>query len=107
LGLRLVPSQIGDLDANDNLDGDDVDILASKISGRSVRATWLPTAAFDLNRNGGIDSDDQRVWVNDIKQTWFGDTNLDGEFSSSDLVYAFGMGRRCLTFDRKGGGTCV
>jgi hypothetical protein len=27
--------------------------------------------------------------VNTIKETWFGDANLDGEFNSSDFVAAF------------------
>ena len=33
-----------------------------------------------------IDQKDLRIWVKDLKRTWFGDANLDGEFNSLDLV---------------------
>jgi hypothetical protein len=36
---------------------------------------------------------DHRVWVNEIRRTYFGDANLDGEFSSSDLVAVFQAGQ--------------
>ena len=35
---------------------------------------------------------DLNVWVEDLKQTSFGDANLDGEFSSADLVAVFSAG---------------
>ena len=31
-------------------------------------------------------TEDLRIWVKDLKHTWFGDANLDGEFNSLDLV---------------------
>lgn len=91
--LTLVLSPIGDLDADDSVNSDDIDLLASKIGGRSIRAWWLPDAAFDLNGDGHIESEDQRIWVHELKQTWFGDANLDGEFNSSDLINAFQGGK--------------
>ena len=41
---------------------------------------------FDLNQDDVIDNDDVRYWVKDLKGTYHGDANLDGEFNSSDLV---------------------
>jgi hypothetical protein len=32
------------------------------------------------------DLEDHRVWVDELKHTWFGGANLDGEFNSEDLV---------------------
>ena len=35
---------------------------------------------------------DHRVWVKDLKRTWFGDADLDGEFNSNDFVQVFKAG---------------
>ena len=40
-----------------------------------------------------VDSDDLLTWVHDLKGTWLGDANLDGEFSSADLVTVFQNGK--------------
>ena len=49
--------------------------------------------AFDLNGDNLVDSSDRLVWVNDLKNTYLGDSNLDGEFSSSDFVHVFSRGK--------------
>ena len=36
---------------------------------------------------------DIRTWVNDLKGTWVGDANLDGEFNSGDFVSVFQAGK--------------
>ena len=51
----------------------------------SMPAVSLPAAMFDLNSDSYIDLEDHRIWVKDIKHTWYGDADLDGEFNSSDL----------------------
>ena len=33
------------------------------------------------------------MWVNDLKNTWIGDANLDLEFNSSDMVQVFAKGK--------------
>ena len=48
---------------------------------------------FDLNYDGLVSLEDHRIWVKDIKQTWFGDANLDGAFDSSDLAEVFAAGK--------------
>jgi hypothetical protein len=64
----------------------DIDQLtASVITGRG-------NAIFDLNHDERVDQEDRRIWVQDIKRTYFGDANLDGEFNSSDLVAIFMAG---------------
>ena len=36
---------------------------------------------------------DREVWVNDLKNTWIGDANLNGEFNSGDMVQVFARGK--------------
>jgi uncharacterized protein YjbI with pentapeptide repeats len=104
-GLTFQPSPIGDFDGNDVLDVADVDLLSTYLSvwldgvylneefhGRPFSADWLDRTMYDVNHDGRITTADQRVWVQELKQTWFGDANLDGEFNSSDLVIVFQAG---------------
>ncbi|MCA9152422.1 MAG: aspartyl protease family protein, partial [Planctomycetales bacterium] len=46
----------------------------------------------DLDGDGDLDIDDRRSWVHDVKQTYFGDSNLDQVFDSRDLVAIFAAG---------------
>jgi hypothetical protein len=77
---------LGDFDGNGVLNADDIDLLALEVR----RATSL--SSFDLNGDAIVDSNDLRVFVHDLRQTYFGDANLDGEFNSSDLVAVFEAG---------------
>ena len=47
---------------------------------------------FDLNGDREVNFDDLSVCMRDFKNTWIGDANLDGEFSSGDLVQVFHAG---------------
>ena len=76
--VPILPS--GDFDANWQLDAADIDALAS-----AIRAGNDPTD-FDVDGQGTVDDNDLEIWVHDIRGTWFGDANLDGEFNSGDLV---------------------
>lgn len=71
----------GDFDGNGMLDAADLDEMALAIGTANTK--------YDLDGDGDVDIDDRAVWVNTIKETWFGDANLDGEFNSSDFVAAF------------------
>jgi hypothetical protein len=53
---------------------------------------WID-AAYDVNNDHIIDQHDHYPWVKDLKHTWFGDANLDGQFNSSDLAQVFSSGR--------------
>jgi hypothetical protein len=67
---------------------------------REVDINWLSSEArvgthatsFDLNGDGLVDDSDRAVWVHDLKQTTFGDANLDGAFNSTDLVEVLAAG---------------
>ncbi len=76
----------GDFDGNGALDVDDLDTLIGAVVGGSNDAT------FDLDGNGDVDPSDVNFWVAELKNTWLGDSNLDGEFNSGDLVAVFGAG---------------
>ena len=76
----------GDFDNDGDLDNDDVNALSTAIINASTDST------FDLDNNGSVENSDMTVWIKELKNTWFGDANLDGEFNSSDLVVVFVAG---------------
>jgi hypothetical protein len=47
----------------------------------------------DMNGDRRVNPEDHRVWVKDLKHTWYGDANVDGEFNSGDLVNVFQAGQ--------------
>ena len=47
---------------------------------------------FDLDNDGFVNEVDRDVWVQDLRGTWYGDANLDGEFDSTDLTFVFQTG---------------
>ena len=36
---------------------------------------------------------DHGIWVHELKKTWFGDADLNGEFNSNDFVQVFQAGK--------------
>lgn len=92
-GLTMVPSAVGDLDANGTLEAIDIDWLSDRIRGEEPPVWWLPDPMFDLNQDSVIDSQDHHAWVKERKQTWVGDTNLDGEFDTADIVAILTAGK--------------
>ena len=81
------PGLLGDFDESGALDVADIDLLTGEvIAGNN-------TASFDLDNNAMVDDEDRRVWVEDLRNTYFGDSNLDGEFNSSDFVTVFGAAK--------------
>ena len=55
-------------------------------------ADGLNPKAYDLNGDDLVNFADREVWVNDLKNTWIGDANLNGEFNSGDMVQVFARG---------------
>jgi uncharacterized protein YjbI with pentapeptide repeats len=92
-GLTLMSSMAGDLDANDVLDGADIDSLATRIRNGAAQPPWLSDAMFDVNGDSAVNDEDYRTWVKDVADTWFGDANLDGEFDVSDFERIFEAGK--------------
>lgn len=81
----IVAGTLGDFNNNDQLDIDDLNSLVAAIGGND--------ASFDVNDDNTVDADDLTKWVKDLKFTWFGDANLDGEFNSADFVDVFIAGK--------------
>ena len=75
----------GDFNNNGELDAADVNSLISQINGAQ-------DVQFDVSGDGVVDAKDLTAWVKDLKNTWIGDANLDGEFNSSDFVAVFTAG---------------
>ncbi len=73
----------GDFDSDGRLSQNDIDLL----TGVMLSGVVPPT--FDLNDDLTIDQEDRRIWVEDLASTYFGDSNLDGQFNSNDLVVVF------------------
>ncbi len=74
----------GDFNLNGRLDAEDIDLLT---------AADTQELAFDLNSDGVVDVNDRVLWVKELKVTWFGDANLNGEFNSNDLVFVLAAGK--------------
>ncbi|MCA9201088.1 MAG: hypothetical protein KDA87_26290, partial [Planctomycetales bacterium] len=74
-----------DVNQDGACDATDFDVLATGVRGGDATA--------DLNDDGSVNSGDLGYWVNDLMNTYFGDSNLDGEFNSSDFVAAFTAGK--------------
>jgi MYXO-CTERM domain-containing protein len=72
---------------------EDIDTLVAVVFQGFPIPAWLPTSVFDVNGDSIVDLEDHRVWVKDLKYSWFGDANLDDEFNSSDMVYVFQSGK--------------
>jgi hypothetical protein len=77
----------GDFDGNGVLDAADINALTTA-SGSGAN-----DAAFDLNSDGLVNAADVSTWAKDLFNSYIGDSNLDGEFSSGDLVTVFSAGR--------------
>jgi hypothetical protein len=84
--LTAVPSMPGDFNLNGVLDSADIDQLSSAIRNVSVNVK------YDLNHDGAINADDRGTWISELR-TYFGDSDLNGEFDSSDLLLVFAAGK--------------
>ena len=84
--LLTSPTLTGDFDDSGALDVADIDLLSNAIRSNQT------DVKFDLNGDAIIDSDDHRSWVVDLRATYFGDANMDGEFSSQDFITVFQFG---------------
>lgn len=81
------PGLAGDFDGNGSLDSADIDALTSEVLSATHQAK------FDLNQDQLVNEADRQVWVVDLRKTFLGDSNLDGEFTSGDFVSVFSAGQ--------------
>lgn len=84
--VRLLGSAIaGDFDQDGDVDATDIDALSAAIrQGQG--------AGFDVNSDGSVNASDKTYLVEQIKKTYLGDANLDGQFNTTDLVSVFQVG---------------
>ncbi|MCA9201109.1 MAG: pentapeptide repeat-containing protein, partial [Planctomycetales bacterium] len=87
-GLTYVESPRGDINADQEVDVSDIDLIAATIRSPVPANNWHLIHLFDLNLDKSVDSQDQFYWVHNLVNTYFGDVNMDGEFNSTDLVLA-------------------
>jgi outer membrane protein assembly factor BamB len=73
----------GDFDNNGLLAVNDLQLLTDAV----IAATH--SAAFDLNNDELVNQSDRTIWVEAVANTFFGDSNLDGQFDSGDLITVF------------------
>ena len=76
---------LGDFNMDGSLTVEDLSLLDEeiRIGGNGQ--------VFDVIPDGIVDRFDRSFWITDLVGTWFGDSNFDGEFNSSDLVLVFGF----------------
>ena len=67
-------------------DASDIDLLTEAARSGSF------DEAIDLDADGTLTDHDRAIWVEDYLSTFFGDSNLDGQFNSLDIVYVFQVG---------------
>jgi hypothetical protein len=85
--FQALPLMAGDFNGNGQLDAADIDILSQHISVETN------DASHDLTGDELVNGDDLNYWVKELRGSWHGDANLDGEFNSGDLVTVFQAGR--------------
>ncbi len=76
----------GDFDGDGLLTANDIDLLSTAVRENSMESR------YDVNSDGAVDQLDRIYWVDDLKKTYFGDANLDGVFTTDDLVSVFVAG---------------
>ena len=81
------PNLPGDFNADGQLDVLDIDELSTVVREGSH------TKRFDVTDDGLVDDDDRAMWVHELKHTYFGDANLDGQFDSGDFTHVFAAGK--------------
>ncbi|MCA9166700.1 MAG: hypothetical protein KDB23_03495 [Planctomycetales bacterium] len=80
-GLAVV--SVGDYDDNGRLTSADINSLTTAIASGSGESE------FDLNGDELIDLADHTFWVSQLKRTWLGDADLNGQFDTDDLILVF------------------
>ncbi len=78
---------LGDFNRNGSLDAADIDALSMELRSASM------DLQYDVNDDGKLDSQDRVFWVETLRNTYWGDSNLDAEFDTADFVHVFQIGQ--------------
>ena len=81
------PAIPGDFNEDQVLDVQDIDALTEVV----ILST--NEKKYDLNADDLVNQQDRQIWVKDLRNTWFGDADLNLEFNSSDMVQVFVAGK--------------
>ena len=84
--FAVLPAIAGDFNASGSLDLEDMDLMDRELRGPSTNRV------FDLNEDALVAADDRHALIKDLLGTWYGDSNLDREFNTTDLVTVFQAG---------------
>lgn len=86
LEFRRDPTNPGDFNGDGRCDDLDIDLLAAAIRAGKTEPR------FDVNSDGWVNEPDRVYYIEELKNTYIGDSNLDGQFNTSDFVLAFQRG---------------
>jgi hypothetical protein len=78
--VEIQPGYGGDFNRDFALDCGDLDLLTPQINAGTN------DILYDITGDQLVDFNDLEMYVWDLKNTYFGDANCDGEFNSDDLV---------------------
>ena len=81
-----VDAVTADFNGDGTLNASDIDLLSASIRGEN-------NINLDPTGDDAVNHDDLEYWVTELKSTWIGDANLDGEFNTSDFVKVFQAGK--------------
>ena len=81
------PNPPGDFDGDGLLTAADIDELSEAVRLGSV------DLKYDLDANQTVDEQDRTVWVKQLRRTYFGDADLNGEFNTNDFVAVLQSGQ--------------
>ncbi|MCA9213598.1 MAG: lamin tail domain-containing protein [Planctomycetales bacterium] len=76
---------VGDIDGDGKVGANDIDQLCIAIS-------FGGNPSFDINFDGAVNRDDFDYMIETVLNSEIGDSNLDGQFNSSDFVTVFTAG---------------
>ena len=75
-----------DFSGNGFYDAEDIEILTASIGG-------IGRQEHDIDQDGQVSNSDRIMLIEDVFWTYIGDSNLDGEFGTSDIIQVFQQGK--------------
>ena len=76
----------GDVNGNGSVGADDIDAISAALNAGNAGAE------YDVDGNGTADAADRAYLIGTVLNTYLGDSDLNGEFNSGDLVAVFTVG---------------